>query len=526
MGTAISITFSLIQWIAVFLAIIIAYELLRWGIVSFFRRRFMRSVTSFLRKHEVRFDQYKLTNKLIIKDQLLHDREVSNEILEEARKNDIPYEEARETAEQYIDEIVPTFNLLSYYKFGYSIANFLLKFLYEVVIDEEGRDQIKEIPEDSLVIYVMNHRSNIDYIVVGYMLLENISVSYAVGEWARVFPLEYIFKSFGAYFIRRNYRDPLYHILLRKYIQLISRNKVTQGIFLEGGLSRDGRFRPPKTGLLDYILAETANPDDAGDVYFVPVGINYDWILEDKTLISEWKEGKQTMTIGDHLMSLLTILIKSPYLLVVNSFRALTGRLKEHGYVSVQFGEPVTLNSLITPEKFEEKESYQERRGDLKQVAELLLDRISNIVPITPVALLSYTLTREEGNVIDKSQCRKQMHHYLEHLEEQDAQLMMGEDYSHQIKSRQHLESEKWFRKRDLVEFEKGLIRGDVVDKTLQLAVELLVRRNIIKVNTEQILIVPDKKVYLEYYANTIRHYFEQAEKNSTQITTEKTDKR
>ncbi|MCF7803954.1 MAG: 1-acyl-sn-glycerol-3-phosphate acyltransferase [Candidatus Marinimicrobia bacterium] len=510
MGTAISITFSLIQWIAFFLLIIVTYELLRWGVVSFFKRRFMRSVTSFLRKHGVRFDQYKLTNKLIIKDQLLHDREVSTEILEESRKKDIPYEEAREIAEQYIDEIVPTFNLLSYYKFGYSIANFLLKFLYEVVIDEEAKDEIKELSEDSLVIYVMNHRSNIDYIVVAFMLMENISVSYAVGEWARVFPLEYIFKSFGAYFIRRNYRDPLYHIILRKYVQLISRNKVTQGIFLEGGLSRDGRFRPPKTGLLDYILNETANESDAENVVFVPVGINYDWILEDKTLISEWKEGKQTMTMGDHLMSLIRILIKSPYLIIVNSFRAITGRLKEHGYASIKFGSPVKLNDLLNVPEFEARNEYAERRRMLKDVANRLLDKISGVVPVTPVAVVSKTLLQVEGTAISKQECIELLNTNLEHLEAKGAQLIMGEDYEHQIKSQHRLETEKWFRKRELVQFEEDLLRGDVAEKTLQLAVELLTRRNIIKVNQEKILIVPEKRPFLEYYANTIRHYFTQ----------------
>jgi len=102
MGKVFSLTFSLIQWIALVLFIILCYELIRWGVVSFFKRRFMRSVTTFLRKHAVRFDQYKLTNKLIIKDQLLHDREVSQQILEKSRKEDIPYEEAREQAEEKV----------------------------------------------------------------------------------------------------------------------------------------------------------------------------------------------------------------------------------------------------------------------------------------------------------------------------------------------------------------------------------------------------------------------------------------
>jgi len=510
MGTVISVTFTLVQWIALILLVVISYELIRYAVVSFFRRRFLRSVMSFLRKNEVRFDQYKLTNKLIIKDQLLHDRDVAEEILEESRSKQIPYEEARETAEEYIDEIVPTFNLLSYYKFGFGIANFLLKFLYEVVIDEDGKDKIKQIPDDSLVIYVMNHRSNLDYIVVGYMLAENISVSYAVGEWARVFPLELIFKSFGAYFVRRNFRNPLYHTILKKYVQLISKNRVTQGIFLEGALSRDGKFRPPKTGLLDYIL--TASNDDTfpDNVVFVPVGVNYDWILEDKTLISEWREGKQTMTFKDHLASFVTVLLKTPYLIVVNLLRILTRRVKEHGYVSVKFGEPVSMDSLMEMDQYIEKSDYTERSDILKSTAEKLLDRIGEVVPITPVTLFSLALTQFQSDRIEKSKCIQEMHRLLDLLETKGAVLMRGEDYSSQEESQMRLEAESWFRKRELLEFERDLLKGDEVEKTLKIAVEILTRRKIIKVDQKQIRILPEKRSYLEYYANTIRHHLEQ----------------
>src|SRR5947207_15759272 len=88
----------------------------------------------------------------------------------------------------------------------------------------------------------------------------DVSISYAVGEWARAFPLEYIFKSFGSYFIRRRYREPLYHAVLERYVQLITRNGVTQGIFPEGGLTRDGALRPAKIGLLDYALGVAREP--------------------------------------------------------------------------------------------------------------------------------------------------------------------------------------------------------------------------------------------------------------------------
>src|SRR5712664_1128847 len=133
----------------------------------------------------------------------------------------------------------------------------------------------------------MNHRSNADYVVVAYVLARGVQVSYAVGEWARAWPLEYVFKSFGSYFIRRRYREPLYHAVLERYVQLITREGVTQGIFVEGGLSRDGRLRAPKIGLLDYVLGIGRDPGYVGRLYVVPVAVNYDRVLEDRSLLRE-----------------------------------------------------------------------------------------------------------------------------------------------------------------------------------------------------------------------------------------------
>ena len=116
------------------------------------------------------------------------------------------------------------------------------------------------LPRDAVLVYLMNHRSNADYVLVSYALAGQVAISYAVGEWARAFPLEHIFKAFGSYFVRRKYREPLYHAVLERYVQLITREGVTQGIFLEGGLTRDGRLKSPKIGLLDYVLGIARDP--------------------------------------------------------------------------------------------------------------------------------------------------------------------------------------------------------------------------------------------------------------------------
>src|SRR5258706_12441171 len=59
---------------------------------------------------------------------------------------------------------------------------------------------------------------------------------------------------------------------------------VPQAVFPEGGLSRDGRIREPRLGVLDYMM-RGFHLGGGRDLVFVPLGINYDRVLEDRTLL-------------------------------------------------------------------------------------------------------------------------------------------------------------------------------------------------------------------------------------------------
>ena len=114
----------------------------------------------------------------------------------------------RRQVRKYLDEIIPHFNVLSYYKLGYNVAKIFVNLLYKTSVDYQDEAALERIPKRDVVVYLMNHRSNADYVVVAYVLARGVQVSYAVGEWARAWPLEYVFKSFGAYFVRRRFREP------------------------------------------------------------------------------------------------------------------------------------------------------------------------------------------------------------------------------------------------------------------------------------------------------------------------------
>ncbi len=498
---------TIIRYILVAIGILLAYEIIRALILTKIRDKLYRSVKEYIEEYHVRIDRFKLIHKLVVKHELLNNGEIHAAILDHAREKDISIREVQDLVEEYIDEIVPVFNLLSYYKIGYVIANSLLNMIYEVVIDHENADKLKKIPHDSVVVFVMNHRSNIDYILVAYMLAQQISLSYAVGEWARVWPLEYIFKSFGAYFIRRKFREKLYHLVLEKYVQLISLQGVTQGIFLEGGLTRDGNYRQAKIGILDYIIGTRKNPSLQKELVFVPAAINYDWVLEDKNLVQEWQKGKEKSGFRDHVSSLTRILFKGPLILILNLFRYLTGRLKHHGYASVSFGDPVFLSEYLKKEKT--NPLHLDRKTRLSRIQDFandLMGHISSVMPVTPVSLVSAALLSFGDSSFTLDKLTRRIRYMRIHLKKKDCRMVLGREFEPSLKSVRNLNEEKKSRKKELVRFEEKFLEQDEAKQTVRMGLDLLKRRKAVTIKKGMVTINPKMRNIIEFYSNSIQH--------------------
>ena len=143
----------------------------------------------------------------------------------------------------------------------------------------------------------MNHRSNMDYILVSYLAMERTALSYAVGEWARIWPLEQLIRSMGAYFVRRKSRNDLYRRVLARYVDMATREGVTQAVYPEGGLSRDGSLGPAGSGCSTTCCA-ASTPATARTVVFVPVGLNYDRVLEDRTLLLDRSTAERRKSVA------------------------------------------------------------------------------------------------------------------------------------------------------------------------------------------------------------------------------------
>ncbi len=277
--------------------------------------------------------------------------------------------------------------------------------LYRVVVNRGPMRRFSEGPgKRAVVVYAINHRSNTDYLLVAHMLFKFISLSYAVGEWARVWPLNHLFKWFGAYFIRRRFREGLYHAVLSEFVATITRRGVTQGIFLEGGLTRDGAWQKPKLGMLDYIVGSKRNGSFTAPLYIIPTAINYDRVLEDRVLTRELIEAGEGPGRGEQARTTAVFFLK-------NLLRIMTGRLRRYGYAIVTFGAPVSVDEFVGRHPEILSEVFEEKKAALRELARTVMQGMSDALPTTPVTLVARIFRERAETALSEAEILREIDH-------------------------------------------------------------------------------------------------------------------
>jgi len=441
------------------------YELLRYRILRRVRESQRRKARSYAEEHGVRVDLFKFGGKQLVREELLNDRAILRAMEAAADAGERPTE-VRQRVEEYIDEIVPAFSLAAYFQLGMRLARAAIRAVYRPVIVRPP----PPLPHDATAVFLINHRSNFDYVVVGWALARRVAISYAVGEWARVFPLDALFRAFGGFFVRRGFPDPLYHTVLRRYLQLITRRGVTQGIFPEGGLTRDGALRAPKVGLLDALIQLT----DESELYFVPVGINYDRVLEDEALLSELRGREHPPTRAEKVAGALRLLWIVPWRVAVNAVRVAAGRLQRHGYVALAFGDPIRFRDL-PQSRGVSRLTDEQRRARAKEIAAVVMDRIARLIPATPVSLVARAAL-DLGCDAAAGDLVHGVRELRSRLEDDGVPLALGREFDPQRAARAALR-EDLPRTRELARFEGELLAAEEVEEIVRLGIERLVQR-------------------------------------------------
>jgi glycerol-3-phosphate O-acyltransferase len=311
-------------------------------------------------------------NDMIVR--LIHDPAVLQAVVDHAHETGVPETVAFQEVRRYAREIVPGFSALVYFGFATGAARRLSRAFFDVKVDRVDT-ALEGIHQDATVVFVMNHRSNMDYVLVTWLVAGQSAISFAVGEWARIWPLSWLFRAMGAYFIRRGSHSTLYRRVLARYVQIVAAEGATQAMFPEGNLSLDGRVGPAKMGLLGYLLAGMT--PTGRDIVFVPVGICYDRVLEDRILVEALAGEARAFRVRPGYMA---------GFLLRTFWRMIRGRFAGFGSAAVSFGPPLSLREHV-------------RNGDASVVrlAETLMSKVAQAVPVLPVPLVAAALA--EGHV-------------------------------------------------------------------------------------------------------------------------------
>ena len=235
----------------------------------------------------------------------------------------------------------------------------------------------------------MNHRSNMDYIIASYLAAERAALSYAVGEWARLWGLQQLIRAMGAYFVRRNSKDDLYRRVLERYIAMATEAGVTQAVYPEGGLTKR---RPPARAALRRArlhAARLSHPRRARPGVRAARAQLRPRARRPHAAAGRRRAGARGPARGRALGNTLGFVANQLGLL-------LRSRWHRFGYACVNFGTPVSVRGWAAARGIDfDHLDREQRHAEVAALGRHLMDEVGRLIPVLPVPLVATVLLRE-----------------------------------------------------------------------------------------------------------------------------------
>ena len=387
------------------------------GVRWVLRRRINRVIDEVNTCLNISIRPFQLTKRQVLIDRLIYDPKVIEAVQVCATENKIPRTVAQAEALRYAREIVPAFNAYIYFRIGYWLAGRFARLLYRVRVGFADNERLASIDPEATVVFVMNHRSNMDYVLAAFLAAEQTALSYAVGEWARIWPLQQLVRAMGAFFVRRNSKNLLYRRVLERYVHMATQEGVCQAVFPEGGLSRDGRIQSPRLGILDYMM-RGFDLEGGRDIVFVPVGINYDRTLEDRSLVRRLDPDAPRRSRWFVLRTTCGFILHNIRLMVSN-------RWQRFGYACVNFGTPISARAYCHEHQVNFSRLPAETRFvEVEKLGQHLMSKVERLVPALPVALVAAAiLEAPEGQ--NEFELKSRVYQNIERLRQRGAVVVV-----------------------------------------------------------------------------------------------------
>ncbi|WGE90351.1 glycerol-3-phosphate 1-O-acyltransferase PlsB [Actinobacillus genomosp. 1] len=344
----------------------------------------------------------RLPDRQAMFNKIIQSPAIKSAIEEEAKTKKIPIEKARQEAEKIVNEIAADVSHESL-RIADRILSWLWNKLYQGINVQNG-DRVRKLAlEGHEIVYVPCHRSHMDYLLLSYLLYHQglVPPHIAAGINLNFFPAGPIFRSWGAFFIRRTFKgNRLYSTIFREYLAELFYRGYSVEYFIEGGRSRTGRLLEPKTGMMSMTL-QALQRGLTRPISIVPVYIGYEHVLEVDTYAKELRgAAKEKENAG-----LVLRVIK---------------KLKNLGQCYVNFAEPIQVNNYLNqyfPE-WKDTQSEDSRPKWLNEavdsVAHQVMININKAAAINAKNLIGSVLLASRQRALAREQLIEQVDSYLQ----------------------------------------------------------------------------------------------------------------
>lgn len=323
-----------------------------------------------------------------------------------ATQENISFEKAERKALGYLREIASDINFTVIELWDFFLS-WLFNSLYDgLEVDQAGLAKVKKVAKDSPLVLIPCHKSHVDYLLLSYIFYQNdLSLPHVcAGINLNFWPLGPIFRKSGGYFIRRSLPgDALYPLALKSYVKELMREGYFQEFFIEGTRSRSGKLFPPKTGLLN-MMVESFADGGVSDVYFVPVGLGYERVLEERAYLKESKGAKKSKEKFSDLFRLPKFL------------------RRRYGKVYMQFAEPISLRAALNHEG-EAPVDPARLKQTVAELAERICVAINEVSTVMASAPVATALLAPHGKSITPQQVADKARELLDLARQSGARL-------------------------------------------------------------------------------------------------------
>ena len=171
--------------------------------------------------------------------------------------------------------------------------------LREQIVIEGHVDKLQALAKQGTIVLVPTHVSNLDSVLVGYALNELGLPPFLYGAGLNLFKNKlfgFFMHNLGAYKVDRRKKAAVYKDVLKTYAG-VTMELGYHNLFFPGGTrSRSGGIEQKlKLGLLsmtlDAYIHNLINNKERPDIFVIPCTINYNLVLEARTLIDDFLKG-------------------------------------------------------------------------------------------------------------------------------------------------------------------------------------------------------------------------------------------